>query len=107
MKDLLGDCGAEVVHTTGSKEAKAALAAGGFALLVTDYSLGPGEQGDAVLKAAQELAPQTRRIMVSGTMKAEWVAEVGLAHAFYLKDSHAAGALVDEVEALSRQSPAL
>jgi DNA-binding NtrC family response regulator len=104
---LLELSGAEIVHKADAASAKAALQEGGFGLVVSDYSLGAGENGDAVLKAAQALQPQAKRIMMSGSNSAEWVVEAGLAQAFYLKNSGLAEVLLSEAEALAKPAPSV
>jgi DNA-binding NtrC family response regulator len=104
---LLEESGAEIIHKADAASAKAALAEGEFALVVSDYTLGQGENGDAVLIAAKTQQPLTRRLMMSGSNSAEWVVEAGLAQAFFLKTSRLAGVLLAEVEALSKPTPAL
>ena len=104
---LLELSGVQVIHKSNAASAIAALQEADFGLIISDYSLGPGENGDAVLKAAQALRPQARRVMISGSDSASWVVEVGLAHAFFLKNSGLADILFNEAESLSRPAPAL
>ena len=100
---LLELSGAEIVHKADAASAKVTLKEGSFGLVVSDYSLGIGENGDAVLKACKELQPQAKRIMMSGSNSAQWVVEAGLADAFFLKDSGLAEVLLEEAEALTKR----
>lgn len=99
--------GVEIIHKADAVMALKALAEGSFEMVVTDYALGKGVNGDAVLKAAKELQPKAKRLMMSGSKSAEWVVEAGLADAFYLKEGGLAGVLLDEVEALGKQARTL
>ena len=100
---LLEMSGADIVHKADAASALVALKEGSFGLVVSDYSLGQGENGDSVLKAAREWQPQAKRIMMSGSNSAEWVVEAGLAQAFYLKDAGLGEVLLGEIEAQVRE----
>ena len=89
----------EVVWAQDAAEGVRLLGEQEFELVVSDYSLGPGEKGDSVLKAAAELQPSARRILMSGEQEARWVEVQGIAQRFYLKDSRLARHLLEEARA--------
>jgi DNA-binding NtrC family response regulator len=97
----------EIVHCVDAKTAIAVLATKEFDLVISDYSLGPGEKGDAVLRAAQSRQPKARRVLMSGEDEAGRFTKDGLAQAFYLKDGQSARSLVLEVEAILGEGVAL
>jgi DNA-binding NtrC family response regulator len=97
---LLERKGAEIVHVTNVSAACKLLREQEFDLLISDYSLGPQEKGDAVLRVALEVAPKMRRVLMSGEEEAAWTAKEGLAHVFYIKDSKLAKLLMAEAGAL-------
>ena len=78
-----------------------------FELVVSDYSLGEGEKGDAVLRAAATLQPAARRILMSGEREAAWVESEGIAQRFYLKDGGLARQLLAEARAAGLADPAV
>jgi DNA-binding NtrC family response regulator len=105
---LLTRQGATVVCTYNLAGAKAMLeSVEALDLVISDYSIGPKEKGDVVLRTAMRLQPQARRILISGEEAAARFVESGEAQVFYLKDSQMVGSLVAEMEALSPEVPSL
>jgi len=69
--------------------------------------LGPVEKSEVVLRAAMARQPQVRRVLMSGEAEAARLQEIGVADAFYLKDSKLVQSLRDEIEALDSAQVAL
>jgi DNA-binding NtrC family response regulator len=97
----------EVVHCAEVASALDAVDSQDFDLIVSDWSLGPVEKSEVVLRAAMARQPQVRRVLMSGEAEAARLQEIGVADAFYLKDSKLVQSLRDEIEALDSAQVAL
>jgi hypothetical protein len=61
--------GHEAVHTRNIDDAKSALQAQSFGLILADLGLGNGESGIDLLRWARSSVPEVRRVLTSGAIK--------------------------------------
>ncbi len=66
MADVLSLSGYDTVEATSTAQALEIMATQAFDLVISDYSMPPGESGLTLVRKVRELSPATRCIIVSG-----------------------------------------